>query len=178
MKNKNNSQFIYLAISAAVLICNAVLIVFADGAALTRYSAIPAAFAVGAVIYALIAFTLRDKGNLFTAGRHWFYKALSLTFSDHSPDTQSGEYKKEFAYSAFVYCITVPFYMTLSFFADSYFEALSHAVALTVVRQLTVIIAVLIPLFIRSVNEAKQQHIKDEADRKAQERRESMGKWK
>jgi hypothetical protein len=37
---------------------------------------------------------------------------------------------------------------------------------------------VLIPRIIKNAQGKKQERVKDEADRKEQERRESMGKWK
>ena len=63
-------------------------------------------------------------------------------------------------------------------FANDFYSTLSQALGWTIVRMLAIIIIVIIPPIIKRQKEKKLQQIKDEADRKEQERRESMGKWK
>lgn len=170
MKNRN---LIYVILSVAALILNALPMMSGD-AALTKYSIVSVAFAVGSVVYIAVAFIFRDRDNLFFAGRYWFYRALTLMFSENEAYTEKEEYKKEFELSAFVYCITTPTYVTLAFFATEFFSALSQALGWTVVRQIAIIIVVLI----QRIKEIKRQRIREEAERKEQERMESMGKWK
>ena len=173
-----NRKIIYVALSVAILILNALPIILMNDAAITKYSIVSIAFAVCSVVYAVIAFILKDKGNLFVAGKHWLYRVISLTFYENVSNTQNEEYKKEFELSAFVYCVTVPSYITISFFANEFFSALSQAVSWAIIRQIAIIIVVIVPHAIRNIKEKKRQRIKDEADRKEQEHQESMGKWK
>ena len=175
MKNLKSRRLIYVILSVVVLILSALPIVMREDAVITRYSSISIVFAFCSVVYAVIAFLLKNKGNLFVAGRFWFYRALSLTFSENESYT---EYKKEFGLSAFIYCATIPPYITLAFFANGFYSALSQALGWTIVRAITIIIVVIIPHIIKQIKAKKQQLIKDEANKKEQERLESMGKWK
>lgn len=178
MKKLRNRKFIYAGLFVTVLMLNVLPIIFRGDAAINKYSIVSIVFAICSVVYAVIAFILKDKGNLFIAGKYWFYRALSFAFSENESHVEDEEYKKEFELSAFIYCITIPTYITFSFFADGFYSALSQAFGWTIIRQIAIIIVVIIPPIIKRIKEKKHQHIKDEADRKEQERRESMGKWK
>ncbi len=178
MRNLKISRLIYVVLSVVVLVLNTLPIVIKDDAAITRYSTVSIVFAICSVLYATIAFILKDKGNLFVAGKYWFYRATSLLFSKNEFKAVDEEYKKEFELSAFVYCITIPTYITFAFFANDFYSALSQALGWTIFRLIAIIIVVLIPPIIKRTKEKKQQLIKDESDRKEQEYRESMGKWK
>ena len=178
MRNLKNRKSLYVILSLAALILNALPIIIRDDAVITLYSTVFIAFAICSVVYAVIAFILKDKGNMFIAGKYWFYRALSLTFSENESNTEDEEYKKEFVLSAFIYCITIPTYITFAFFANGFYSAFSQALGWTIFRLIAIIIVVIIPPIVKRIKGKKQQRIKDEADRKEQERRESMGKWK
>ena len=179
MKSLKNRRILYAVVSVAVLILSALpMIVSMDNVAITKYSIVSLAFAGCSVVYAVIAFVFKDKGNLFVAGKYWFYTALSLTFSENESNTQKEEYRKEFELSAFLYCITIPAYISFAFLATGFYSALSQALGWTIFRLLAIIAVVIVPPMIKRMGEKKQQRIKDEADRKEQERRESMGDWK
>lgn len=177
MKNLKNRTFLYAVISIAVLLCNVLPIILRNDAGMTRYSIIPLAFALFSVLYAVIALAFKDKGNLFVAGRFWFYIALSLTFSEKSR-ARDEEYKREFVLSAFLYCVTIPSYIMFAFFATDFYSALWQALRWTVVRLIAIIVVVILPPIIKNIKARKQQQMADDADRKNQEHRESMGKWK
>lgn len=173
---KNTRKIMYVVLTVAILTLNALpIIIYGDDIAITKYSIPSIAFAICSVAYAVIAFLLKNKGNLFVAGKFWFYRALSLTFSENESYT---EYKKEFELSAFIYCVTIPTYITLAFFANGFYSALSQALGWSIVRLIAIIIVVIIPHIIKQIKAKKQQLIKDEANKKEQERLESMGKWK
>ena len=127
----------------------------------------------------MIAFILKDKGAVFGIGiTRLFERAIFWTLIGKEYEEDDVEYKNEFERSAFIYCITIPTYITLSFFAESFPSALLQALGLTILRLFALIIVVTVPRLIIPIKEKKQQRLKDEADRKEQERRESMGKWK
>lgn len=178
MRNLKKRRSIYIILSVVALILNLLLIILRDDAAITRHSTVSIVFAVCSVAYAVMAFLYKEKGNLFVAGKFWFYRALSLTFSEKRSQAEKEKYKAEFELSAFLYCVTIPTYITLAFFATGFYSALSQALGWTVIRLLAIIIVVLVPPIFGGIKEKKQQRIKDETDRKEQERRESTGKWK
>ena len=178
MRRLKKGRMIYVALSVVVLILNALPIIIRGNASMTKYSTIPLAFAMGSIAYAVVAIILKGKGNLFLAGKYWFYDALSLAFSAHESKEEDEKYQKEFVLSAFIYCVTIPTYITLAFFAKEFYSALAQAIWVTILRSVAIIVIVLIPPIIKRVIENKRQRIKDEAERKEQERRESMGKWK
>ena len=88
------------------------------------------------------------------------------------------KYKKEFALSAFIFCASIPFYIPLAFFSESFYTAFSSALSVTMLRIVLTFALVLIPRIAKNAQDKKKARIKDESDRKEQERRESMGKWK
>ncbi len=178
MKTIKNRKVIYIILSIAVLLVSVMPVVFSKDASLTSYSAISIAFAVCSVIYAFIAFAFKNKGNLFVVGKYWFYRVLSLSFSENKAYTETEDYKKEFELSAFIFCVSIPIYISFAFFANGFYSALLKALRLTIFRQVAIILIVLVPPIVKSIKAKKQQRLKDEADRKEQERRESMGKWK
>ena len=178
MRNIKNNKFIYVILSVVVLIFSALPIIFSKDVAITKYSIISIAFAFCFIIYAVIAFILKDKGNLFVAGKLWIYRVISFSFYKNGSKMENEEYKREFELSAFIYCVTIPTYITFAFFANEFYSALSQALGWTIFRVVAIIIVAIILPLIKRIKENKQQRIKDEAERKEQENRESMGKWK
>ncbi len=179
MKNIKIKKCLYVVLSVVVLILNALpMIIFRDDVAITKYSIVSIAFSVFSVVYAVIAFILKDKGNLFVAGKHWLYRAISMSFSKNESKAEDEAYKKEFELSAFIFCVTIPTYITFAFFANGFYSALSQALGWTIVRLMAMLVVVIVPPIVKEMKAKKQQRIKDEADRKEQERRESMGEWK
>ena len=179
MNRTQKRKVIYIFSFIAVLLMNIIpILIFWEDVAINKYSMISIAFAVYSVVYVLIAFNLKNKGNLFIVGKYWFYNMLSWSFLKDQSYTKSEEYKKEFELSAFIYCAIIPAYITIALFANDFYSTLSQALGWTIVRMLAIIIIVIIPPIIKRQKEKKLQQIKDEADRKEQERRESMGKWK
>ena len=178
MKIIKNRKVIYVILSIAVLLVSIMTIIFNKEASITKYSVVSIAFAVCSVLYALIAFIFKNKGNLFVAGKHWFYRALSFSFSENKQYIETEAYKKEFELSAFIYCVTIPVYVSFAFFANGFYSALSQALGITIFRQIAIILIVIVSPIVKAIKAKKQQGLRDEADKKEQERRESMGKWK
>ena len=177
MKVFKDNRLIFIFLAIVILIASIFPVIISKDAAITKYSFISIAFAFCSVVYAVIAFILKGKGNLFTAG-HRFWRFVDYLFAKTESYTNTEDYKKEFAFSAFIFCASIPFYIPPAFFAKSFYTALSSALSVTIFRSLFIIVLVLIPRIIKNVQDKKQGRIKDEADRIEQERRESMGKWK
>ncbi len=178
MKGFKNSKLIFIFLSIVILIASVLPVIISEGAAITVNSAPAVVFGICSSIYAMIAFVNKEHGNLFVLGRNKLFIAFLRLLRDDNSDTDSDEYKKEFALSAFIFCASIPLYIPLAFFAKSFYTALSSALLVTIIRILFTFILVLIPRVIKKTQDKKQGRIKDEADRKGQERRESMGKWK
>ena len=178
MKVLKKSNLIFVFLSVAILIACVLPVILDENAAIS-FNSLPAiVFGVCSFIYAIIAFLNKEHGNLFVLGKNKLFIAFLRSQSDDNPNTDSDEYRKEFALSAFIFCASIPFYIPLAFFAKSFYSALSSALSVTILRILFTLILVLVPRIIKNAQEKKQGRIKDEADRIEQERRESMGKWK
>ena len=174
MKSK---KLVFVFLSIAILIACILPVIFNENAAISLNSTPAIVFGICSVVYAVIAFLNKEHGNAFLLGKNKSFITF-LRSLEENPDTDNDEYKKEFALSAFIFCASIPFYISLAFFAKSFYTALSSALSVTILREVLIIALVLIPRIIKNAQNKKKARIKDEADRKEQERRESMGKWK
>ena len=178
MKVLNKCTLIFVFLSIAILIACAFPVISNENAAIS-FDSLPAiVFGVCSIIYAIIAFLNKEYGNLFILGKNKLFIAFLRSQSNDKTNVDSNEYKTEFALSAFIFCASIPFYIPLAFFAKSFYTALSSALSVTFLRILLTFVLVLISRLIKNAQDKNQARIKDEADRKEQERRESMGKWK
>ena len=176
MLNKRNLIFVFLSI--AILIACVLPVILNENTAISFNSAPAIVFGLCSFIYAIIAFLNKEHGNFFVLGKNKLFIVFLRSQNDDNPDINSDEYKKEFALSAFIFCVSIPFYIPIAFFAKSFYTALSSALSVTLLRLLLIFMLVLIPRLVKNAQDKKQGHIKDETDRIEQERRESMGKWK
>ena len=172
------NKLIFIFLSVVILIGSVLPVILNENAAISFNSAPALVFGICSSVYAIIAFVNKEQGNLFVLGRNKLFIAFLRSRRDDNLDTNSDEYKKEFALSAFIFCASIPLYIPLAFFAKSFYTALSSALSVTILRILFTFVLVLIPRMIKNAQDKKQDRVKDEADRKEQERRESMGKWK
>ena len=170
-------KLIFIFLSIAILIACILPVIFNDNAAISINSAPALAFGVCSVAYAIIAFLNKEHDNAFLLGKNKLF-IIFLRSLEENPDTDNDEYQKEFALSAFIFCASIPFYIPLAFFAESFYTALFSALSVTILREVLIIVLVMIPCIIKNAQDKKKARIKDEADRKEQERRESIGKWK
>ena len=93
---------------------NALIIVaFRDRAAITLCSIPAIVFAFCSTVYASVAISLREQCNLFFYNLYFIAKLFNRSY------TETEEYKKDFARFAFVYCATIPIYITFSLFANN-----------------------------------------------------------
>ncbi len=178
MRVFKKSNLIFILSFIVILIACVLPVILHEDAAISFNSSPAVVFGVCSAVYAVIAFANKEHGNFFVLGRNKLFTAFLRSLSDDRPDTDSDEYKKEFALSAFIFCASIPFYIPLAFFAKSYYSALSSTLSVTLLRVLCTFALVLIRPVIKMVKDKKQSRMRDEADRKEQERRESMGKWK
>ena len=171
------NKLIFILLSIAILIACVLPVIFNENATISFNSAPAIVFGICSVAYAMIAFLNKEHGNAFLLGKNKLFITF-LRSLEENPDTDSDEYNKEFALSAFIFCASIPFYIPLAFFAKSFYTALSSALFVTILREVLTIALVMIPCIVKNVQNKKKASIKDEADRKEQEHRESIGKWK
>ena len=170
-------KLVFVFLSVAILIACILPIILDENAAISLNSTPAIVFGICSVVYAVIAFLNKEHGNAFLLGKNKLFITF-LRSLEENPDTDNDEYKKEFALSAFIFCASIPFYIPLAFFAKSFYTALSSALSVTMLRIVLTFALVLIPSIVKNAQDKKKARIKDESDRKEQERRESMGKWK
>ena len=177
MKEFKSRKFIFIILFVAVLVANIVpVLIFRDKAAITKYSIPAIGLAVFSIIHGFVSYIFRHKGN-FLRINFWLVKnAAVLLFYEDEDYTFSIDYNKRFNGLLFLYCIVIPFYIPFIFFTK------------TAVIMPFAIIVFLLPQIVFGMMEIKQvksniqryqtkkQQI--EAERTAQERRESMGEWK
>ena len=171
-------KLIFIFLSIAILIACIFPVIFNENAAISINSTPAIVFGVCSVAYAIIAFLNKEHGNAFLLGKDKLFITFLRSLEDDHLNADSDEYKKEFALSACIFCASIPFYIPLAFFAKSFYTALSSALFVTILREVLTIALVMIPCIVKNVQNKKKASIKDEADRKEQEHRESIGKWK
>ena len=173
---KQRTLFITV-IAISLLLSILPVIVFRHSAAITVYSIPAIVFFVSSVVFAAVAFSFRERGNLFAYPSKLFY-ILLVAISGDREYTSKLEYKKEFSITALIFCASIPFYIPIAFFTNGFYSSIMRPLEVSIAREIAIILLGLIPPIIKNISDKNQQRIKDEADRKEQERRESMGKWK
>lgn len=176
MESTRKRKIIYTLLYIAVLIINVLIIViFRDRAAITKYSIPSIVFAVASIAWAVIAISLREYTNLFFLNLYIF-AIFAKRFDRSYNETQT--YKNEFNMLAFVYCAAIPVFFTFSLFVDNFYEGIMRPLEVSIFRDITIVLLGIFHPFIKTIKAEKQKRMKEEADIKEQERRESMGKWK
>ncbi len=173
MKKCGNKRIKYVFFAIAVLILSVLpIIIFKENAAITKFSIPSIIFAVCSVVYAIIAVLLKERFNLFFLNLYIIAKLFNKSYN------KTQEYKEDFFRSAFVFCAGIPFYITASVFVDNFYSGIMRPLEVSIAVNIAIILSGLIPPFIKNIKQKQQQRIKDDAERKEQERRESMGQWK
>lgn len=173
MKNK---KLLYAILFTAVLFINALpVLIFSESAAITKYSIPSFVFAIVYIAWAIFAISFRQYKSLYFLNLYVF--GIFAKKIDESYDTTQNS-ENEFNISAFIYCAAIPTFISLSFFVDDYFEGILRPLEVCIVRDVLIILLGCIPPLAKNIQARKQQQLKDEMDRKEQERRESMGQWK
>ena len=155
----------------AVLLINAIpLLVFREKAGISVYSRFSIAIMVLDVVNGILACIYKHKGNFLVIG------SSSSTFSADKEHTFTEEYEREFRLMLLIYCSAIPFYIPVIFFASSWAETL-WAVLVFFAPQV-IFIARGIYQTMQDVKEEKRVQAQREKERKEQEAREELGRWK
>lgn len=173
---KITAKKIYIAIFALLLIGNIIpLFIFSEYAQLTVNSIFPAVTMLGMIIVVILMYDFRHIPGLFFF-RHmlrFFKRTHNITFDepDDVETTYTPEYEKEYAFSIFVYCAIIPFFIPFIFFSQNGSNG---------------VVAIYLPwipfLFLQIRNiiwyRKNDPTAAIEKERKEQEKREELGKWK
>ena len=173
-----NKKILIISIIASVLLNILTVVVNIKQAALTL-SSIPAlVFIVCSVIYAMIAYDMRDSGNLLLIGSDKIFWIIRHSFKTSEYVTSQKNYEKEFRLTLLIYCIFIPCYIPMIFLSKSVFGAFMSILSVLLAEELIIIFTFVIFRWTSLVKSDREQKLSDEAARIEQEKRESMGKWK
>ncbi|MBE6548006.1 MAG: hypothetical protein E7667_03895 [Ruminococcaceae bacterium] len=176
MKLKNYKFYfciIFLLLTALSILS---LVIFNGHVGITKYSYPAIALAVFHILYGLLAYALRRKGNYLAFRtrllRHWEF----IPFMSDRAYTETEEYKQRFNFMLAIYYITVPLYIPCIFFTASA-AAMPWAVLVPLVPQF-IFVAMQIKTFSLEVKHRQEQ--KQALDRELDEQRkkEEMGRRK
>ena len=171
MKHKLTYSAI-ICVTLILLVLNVIpIIIFFKSCRLSVYSFPVFAVMAYVIINGVISYFFRHKGNFLMIRRY-----RSELFRDDQDVTFTDGYEREFRWMLLIYCIPIPFYLPIGFFASSW----SHT--------LWTLLVFLLPqlIFLGYGIYETAQHVKSEKLRreqlenelKEQERREELGFWK
>jgi len=174
------SEVIFILLFIVILFACVLSVIFNEDASISVNSIPAIAVGVSSSVFAVIAFENKEVTNLFlTGGRRWrIFIFRSIYGNKFEPDIDNDEYRMYFAISAFIYCAVIPLYIPIAFFAKDFGISFCLTLSVMILRMLSSNIFVTFFRIIIVAKEQKHERIKDEAARKEQEHRESIGKWK
>ncbi len=168
---KIKSVMLYTLLYSLLTLLNFVpLIIFKDSAKISVYS-IPSVLVLIAVsITAVISYFLRHQDNYLVYRRH------RSIFSGERDYTYSEEYERRFRLMLVIYCIPIPFYLPVIFFARSYMHSL-WSLLLYAIPQIAFMVMEICDT-VKDVKDAKMKRLDEKRERREQEMREELGRWK
>lgn len=171
-------KILITSILASVLLNILIVVVNIKQAALTAFSIPACAFIVCSIIYAMIAYDMRDSGNLLLIGSDKIFWIIRHSFKTSEYVTSHKDYEKEFRMTLLIYCFFIPCYIPMIFLSKSFFGSYMSILSVLFIEELIIIFAFVFFRLTSQVKSDREQKLSDEATRKEQEKRESMGKWK
>lgn len=174
---KSKKQLCYVLLFVAVFSLNVLsLFLFSKHIQITKYSIPAICLLAFHLLYGLVAYLFRHKGN---------FLRLKITFIRHfkfyffEPDkeyTFTKEYQQHFNRMLAIYCFVLPFYIPCICFTTTA-VAMPFALLIFLFPQIIFILKE-IRGFANDIDDAKQKRQQLEQELKEQERREEMGRWK
>ena len=177
---KKQKIFFVVYFSALLILASLPVFIFSESAAITKYS-IPAVVCfISAVVYAGVAYTLRKRGNLFLIGtsRLFFIFMYNFFRDDNNRYTSHPYYKKEILISGMIFGSVIPFYIPIAFFVRDFDSAFLWPLQLCLVWVVAALVFMCVWRITIMLKMQNQEKTQDNMDRKEQEKKESMGRWK
>jgi len=163
---------------ASLLLSMLPIVIFYDSAALSYYSWLPIAFFLGSIVWAIIAYRLRDRGNLFFYRKGRLSTALMYTFTGEKSYAERAKYKSDIKICALIYCLAIPVYIPIAFFVTDLYSAIIMTLSCVIIDNVAIIVYMIISNMKYVADIERREEIEADLQRKEQEKRESMGKWK
>lgn len=167
-----------ISILLSLLLNILIVLINIENAALTVYSIPALVFILCSIIYARIAYDMRDSGNLLLIGSDRLFWIIWRSFEKNEYLTSFKDYEKEFRRILFIYCVFIPCYIPIIFFSKSLFGGCMSCLSVLLVEELIIIVLFVVLRLTSIINTKRDQKLRDEALKKEQEKRESMGEWK
>ena len=153
-----------------VLICNLIPVAVLPDSGLTVWSWVPAAVMLAMIFNGVIACLFKHKGDFFS-----FPKSSAL-WGEDKEETFTEAYEVSFRVKLLVFFMAIPCYLPIVFFAKSGADTL-WTLLVYGVPQLVFLLAE-IPDTLKEVKADQKKKAEREAEKREQEKKESMGQWK
>ena len=174
---KYRSIFI-ISMVASLLLSMLPIVIFYDRATLCYYSVLPIAFFFGSIVWAIVAYSLRDRGNLFFYRKGRLSTALMYMFTGEKSFANRAKYKSDIKICALIYCLAIPVYIPIAFFVTDLYSAIIMTLSCVIIDQAVIMVSMIVSNVKYVIDTDKREDLEAEQHRKEQERLESMGKWK
>lgn len=167
-----------ISILISTLLNILVIVINIENAALTLHSIPALAFMLCSIIYAMIAYGMKDSGNLLLIGNDRLFWIICRSFENNEYHTSFIDYEKEFRRTLFIYCVFIPCYIPIAFLSKSFPSWLLSILSLLLIQELLIMSTFIVLRWTSLIKAKRNQELIDEQLKKEQEKRESMGKWK
>ncbi len=167
-----------ISILTSLLLNILIVLINIENAALTVYSIPACVFILCSIIYARIAYDMRDSGNLLLIGSDRLFWIIWRSFEKNEYHTSFKDYEKEFRGTLFICCVFIPCYIPIAFFSKSFYPGLFGPLSLFLIEELIIMVTFVVFRWTSIIKTKRDQNLRDEALKKEQEKRESMGQWK
>ena len=171
-------KFFIISILISTLLNILIIVINIENAALTLHSIPALAFMLCSIIYAMIAYGMKDSVNLLLIGGNRLFWIIWRSFENNEYHTSFIDYEKEFRRTLFIYCVFIPCYIPIAFFSKSFYSSLFGPVSLLLIEELIIMVTFVAFRWTSLIKTKRDQELIDEQLKKEQEKRESMGKWK
>lgn len=173
-----NKKILIISITASVLLNALIVILNINQASLNLYSIPSFVLITSSVIYAMVAYGMREDCNILLYPQNRLYRLVAHSFRKNEYHTSSSNYEKEFERIFFIYCVFIPFYIPFAFLSNGFYTGVLRPLYLSIIQEFVISIYFTIYRWSSFIEEKKTQNIIDAEARKEQEKRESMGQWK
>jgi len=170
MKSKLKYSFI-IGITLVLLIFNVIpVLIFEERSGISVHSFVPMAVMLLTLVNGVLSCVFKHKGNFLMIRKH-----QSGIFSTDKDYTFTKEYENEFRMMLLIYCIPIPFYIPIIFFASSSEQVIWTLLVFFLPQAVFIFRGIY-----QTLQDVKKEKLKQEElemQRREQERREELRYW-
>ena len=152
------------------------VLLYADQVHITKYSIPAIALLIFHLLYGILAYFFRYKGNYLRFSPFFLRHLGSYLFESNKDYTLTKEYRQRFSRMLWVYFAVVPLYIPCVFLTTSA-PSMMLAVLVFLMPQ-ALFVSWEVRDFSNRLKQKREKQMKEERERREQERREEMGKLK